>query len=76
MTADPWTDVDGLVETFDEAVGLGHVVSVDGRRFPFHCIAIADGSRTIAVGTPVRFDLLATLGRYEATSIRPTPRPA
>ena len=35
---------------------------------PFHCIAIADGSRTIAVGTAVKFDLLPKLGRYEATA--------
>ena len=61
----------GSVAAFDEAVGLGEVETEDGRRIAFHCIAIADGSRTIAVGTPVEFELLPKLGRWEATSIRP-----
>lgn len=71
MAHDSWTDLHGTVESFDEAVGLGQVVTADGRRFPFHCISIADGSRSIAVGAVVVFDLRATLGRYEATAIRP-----
>jgi cold shock CspA family protein len=71
MAADSWTDLHGIVESFDEAVGLGEVLADDGRRFPFHCIAIADGTRAIDVGALVRFDLLAGLGRYEATAIHP-----
>jgi hypothetical protein len=71
MAADSWTDLHGIVESFDEAVGLGEVLADDGRRFPFHCIAIADGTRAIDVGALVRFDLLAALGRYEATAIHP-----
>jgi cold shock CspA family protein len=47
------------------------VVAADGQRLPFHCIGIADGTRTIAAGTAVRFDLRAGLGRYEATALRP-----
>jgi cold shock CspA family protein len=36
----------------------------------FHCTAIADGSRTIPVGQPVRFRVVAgRLGRWEATGI-------
>ena len=70
MAADPWIDIPGTVESFDEAVGLGQIRADDGRRFPFHCIAIDDGTRTIAVGTPVRFDLHPALGRYEAAAIR------
>jgi cold shock CspA family protein len=70
MGIDDWTDLEGVVEAFDDAVGLGVVCAADGRRLPFHCIGIADGSRTIAVGTPVRFDLRAGLGRYEATALR------
>ena len=66
-----WTDIEGVVESFDDAVGLGVVLASDGRRVPFHCIGIADGSRAIAVGTPVRFDLRPGLGRYEATALRP-----
>ena len=61
----------GVVTAFDEAVGLGEIASEDGRRFAFHCVAIADGSRTIEVGTAVEFELIPKLGRYEATDIRP-----
>ena len=61
----------GTVTEFDEPVGLGVVTGDDGTPYPFHCTQIADGSRTIAVGTAVRFDLLPKLGRYEATAIEP-----
>jgi hypothetical protein len=37
--------------------------------FPFHCVGIANGSRSIAIGTPVRFDVTPKLGRYEAARI-------
>ena len=41
-------------------------------RFPFHCTAIADGTRTIAPDTPVKFRLVTgPLGALEATAIAP-----
>ena len=58
----------GTVADFDAAVGLG-VIEAGGVRYPFHCIEIADGSRDIAVGTEVTFEVLCKLGRYEAASI-------
>jgi cold shock CspA family protein len=61
----------GRVAEFDAAVGLGVIVDDEGRRYPFHCVEIADGSRDIAVGAVVRFDVLPKLGRYEAAAIRP-----
>ncbi len=61
----------GTVVEFDETVGLGTIVSGDGGEYPFHCIEIADGSRTIDIGADVSFDLLAKLGRWEAANIRP-----
>ncbi len=64
------TDRRGTVEEFDEAEGLGTIGAADGRRFPFHCIEIADGTRTIEVGAEVRFRVLAKLGRWEAADIR------
>lgn len=60
----------GIVTAFDEEVGLGVVTAADGTDHPFHCIEIADGSRTIAVGADVEFALLAKFGRWEAASIR------
>ena len=61
----------GRVTDFDEHVGLGHVTAEDGSEHLFHCVEIADGSRTIAVGTAVTFELLPKFGRDEARAIRP-----
>ena len=62
----------GRVVEFDEYRGLGEVEADDGRRFSFHCTAIADGTRTIPVDIPVEFEVVAgPLGRYEAGSVRP-----
>ena len=63
--------MDGVVVEFDEARGLGAVESGD-RRYPFHCTQIADGTRTIAVGTAVRFEVRpGGMGRWEAAAITP-----
>jgi cold shock CspA family protein len=60
----------GTVETFDEAVGLGTVRGTDGIVFPFHCTALADGTRTIPTGVRVRFEVVAGhQGRWEAATI-------
>jgi cold shock CspA family protein len=61
----------GTVTAFDDHVGLGTVTGADGAQFLFHCVEIADGSRTIAVGTAVDFELLPKLGRYEASRLSP-----
>ncbi|MBO0692389.1 MAG: cold shock domain-containing protein [Acidimicrobiaceae bacterium] len=62
----------GCVVDFDEQVGLGTVESEDGRRWRFHCTQIADGTRTIAVGTLVTFEVVAGhRGAWEAVSVRP-----
>lgn len=65
----------GTVTGFDREAGLGEVRAADGAVYPFHCIVIADGSRTIEVGTPVEFEVLAKLGRWEADHVRPAPLP-
>jgi cold shock CspA family protein len=59
----------GVVTDFDEARCLGTVTAEQGR-FPFHGVALEDGSRTIDAGAEVEFDVLAKLGRYEATNLR------
>ena len=61
----------GTVTEFDEGRGLGTITADDGRIIPFQCTQIADGTRTVRVGAVVAFDLLAKLGRYEATAIGP-----
>jgi cold shock CspA family protein len=58
------------VARFDERRGLGEIAGDDGAVYPFHCTVIADGSRTIAVGTAVEFQRVpGHLGRWEASSI-------
>lgn len=63
----------GVVVAFDEDKGYGTVADDDGgeERF-FHCAAVADGSRTIEVGTRVAYEVVAgRLGRWEAARLRP-----
>jgi len=66
----------GSVSAFDERRGLGEVRADDGTAYPFHCTAILDGTRTIAVGAAVEFEVVGHLGRWEAARIGPvTPPP-
>jgi len=61
----------GVVAEFDADVGLGLIVDGDDGRWPFHCTAIADGTRTIAIGTMVCFERTwGGPGRWEAGSVR------
>jgi cold shock CspA family protein len=64
--------LDGRVSAFDQRRGIGSVTGPDGAEWFFHATAISDGSRVIAVGTPVRFRLEPGHGgRYEARAITP-----
>jgi cold shock CspA family protein len=64
----------GEVAEFDDDRGLGVVEHGPGRRLPFHCTAITDGSRHIEAGTLVAFVVTAgRLGRLEARSVHPLP---
>jgi cold shock CspA family protein len=59
-----------VVAEFDEARGLGTITADDGTARPFHCTAIADGTRTIEVATPVTYEVVAgPMGRWEASAI-------
>jgi cold shock CspA family protein len=70
----PLGDGRGVVETFDDPRGLGTVRSGDGVEYPFHCTAIADGSRSIDVGAEVTWSVAAgRLGRWEAVDLAPAP---
>ena len=64
----------GRVTAFDDHAGHGTVTLADGDEVFFHCVAIADGTRTIAVGTEVDLRLVAgRLGRWEGADLRPVP---
>lgn len=60
----------------DDGWGILQPNSTDARpdpvAVPFHSTAIVDGSRTIEVGTAVRYRLVAgRQGRWEATDVEP-----
>lgn len=62
----------GHVAAFDVEVGLGEIEGDEGGRHPFHCTAITDHSRDIALGRRVAFRLVAGhLGRIEAGEVDP-----
>lgn len=62
----------GVVVDFDDERGLGSVRDDEGNAFGFHCTAIADGTRAIAVGTRVIFEVApGHLGRLEGRGLRP-----
>jgi cold shock CspA family protein len=60
----------GIVVEFDSPAGLGYIDSVSGDRYLFHCIAIADGSREIAVGQKVLFEIVMRFAKSEAWNIQ------
>ena len=61
------------MSAFDEHRGLGEIAAADGTVYPFHCTEITDGTRTIAVGAAVEFEVAAGhLGRWEAVAVAPT----
>jgi cold shock CspA family protein len=60
----------GTVREFDVHRGLGIIESADGELFPFHCIVISDGTRTIEPGREVYFSPYPALGgRIEAVAV-------
>ena len=60
----------GVVVAFDELRGLGVIRGDDGADVPFHCTAIADGSRTVETGRRVSFEVVpGLLGRWEASGV-------
>lgn len=59
----------GVVASFDADVGVGSVES-DGVEWLFHCTTLTDGTRQIAPGTRVQFEVRAGgPGRWEAFEV-------
>ncbi|MHB1088147.1 MAG: hypothetical protein ACYC19_05210 [Acidimicrobiales bacterium] len=62
--------VHGRITTFDEARGDGTFRSDDGEDFYFHCVVIANGSRTITVGARAEaVRCVGHLGRDELSDL-------
>ena len=60
----------GVVVEFDAERGLGAVDDAAGRRWPFHCARISDGSREIGVGERVAFTVgPGAPGVWEAATV-------
>jgi cold shock CspA family protein len=57
----------GTVARFDEERGDGVILSESGESYYFHCVAIANGTRTIVRGTRVAITVgVGHLGADEA----------
>jgi CspA family cold shock protein len=66
----------GEVVEFDDERGYGTVRAEGGDSYFFHCTAVADGSRTIPVGTAVSFEVVAgRRGRWEGAGLTPISGP-
>jgi hypothetical protein len=59
----------GTVTQFDAFIGLGEITDIDHKVWPFHCVSIADGTRTIEVGASVSFQTAYNVARMEAVGI-------
>ncbi len=62
--------LEGFVAEFDEAAGLGVVESTDRTRYLFHCVELADDSRSVEPLQRVEFEVVLRFGVYEARHIR------
>ena len=61
--------IHGTIESFDRDRGLGYIAFVD-EKVIFHCVEIVDGSRDIAVNTPVSFIMVTRFDVREASQIK------
>lgn len=67
------SEVVGTIEDFDERRGDGHLLGDDGVRYYLHCVAISDGSRSIALGVRARGRRsVGRLGRDEVIDLTMT----
>ena len=63
-------ELSGTVTSFNDAHGLGEITDSASVVWPFHCVSIADGTRTIEVGRTVMFRTGFRVARPEAVAIR------
>jgi cold shock CspA family protein len=62
----------GRVADYDDHKGYGWLDTGGDDRLFFHCTAIADGTRTIPVGTEVEYEPVTDpRGKPEAAAVRP-----
>jgi hypothetical protein len=59
----------GVVVAFDAHVGLGDIKDQHGAVWPFHCVSVSDGSRSVEIGAHVKFTVRFHVRRDEAFDI-------
>lgn len=65
--------VEGVVEDWDDARGVGSVRADDGRVLDLQCTHLADGTRTTEVGARVRMTVTpGHHGRWQAVEVTRT----
>ena len=65
------SDVTGVIASFDDRRGDGALIVDDGEQLYFHCLSLADGTRTIGVGVRARGRrVVGRLGHDEVGDLR------
>jgi hypothetical protein len=59
----------GQVVAFDAHAGLGDIKDQHGAVWPFHCVSVSDGSRSVEIGAHVKFTVRFHVRRDEAFDI-------
>jgi hypothetical protein len=59
----------GQVVAFDAHAGLGEIKDQQGTVWPFHCVSLSDGSRSVEIGAHVKFTVRFHVMRDEAFDI-------
>jgi hypothetical protein len=59
----------GQVVAFDAHAGLGDIKDQQGTVWPFHCVSLSDGSRSVEIGAHVKFTVRFHVMRDEAFDI-------
>lgn len=69
MSSDLSASSTGVVTDFSETSGLGVITDESGQQWPFHCVSLEDGTRTVEIGARVSFIQGFRVARPEAVHI-------
>jgi len=69
MSSDLSASSTGVVTDFSEPSGLGVITDESGQQWPFHCVSLEDGTRTVEIGVRVSFVQGFRVARPEAVHI-------
>jgi cold shock CspA family protein len=69
MSSDLSASSTGVVTEFSDPSGLGVITDESGRQWPFHCVSLEDGTRTVEIGVRVSFVEGFRVARPEAVHI-------